>query len=95
MNRQVKRMMERQRQRQAAAERLALARRPAPEAKKRVAIRQFLREVRQELRKVNWPTRRELLTYTIVVVFTVALLTSFVFGLDYVIARAVLRVFGG
>jgi len=35
---------------------------------KRVGARQFLKEVRQELNKVDWPTRKELGTYTVVVV---------------------------
>ena len=31
-----------------------------------------------------WPTRQELTTYTIVVLVTVVVLTSYVFGLDVV-----------
>jgi preprotein translocase subunit SecE len=42
----------------------------------------FLREVRDELAKVLWPTRKELLTYTFVVLVTVVLLGAFVYGLD-------------
>jgi preprotein translocase subunit SecE len=91
MNRQTKRMMER---RQATQPRRP-QQRPTPERKKRVGPRQFLREVRQELRKVAWPSRRELALYTLVVLVSVVVLTSYVFGLDFVIARAVLSVFGG
>ena len=54
--------------------------------------RQFLREVRQELRKVDWPTRKELVTYTIVVLVTIAVLTTYVFLLDYAFAKAIFRV---
>ena len=43
---------------------------------------QFLREARQELAKVIWPTRREVFAYSIVVVATVVVLGLFVFGLD-------------
>ena len=89
MNRQTKRMMERDRRQQAVARRPA-----APERKKRVGPRQFLREVRQELRKVAWPTRRELFAYTLVVLVSVVVLTSYVFGLDFLISKAVLLVFG-
>lgn len=96
MNRQAKRLLERQQARQAKVDRASAARRPpVPEQRRRIKPRQFVREVRQELKKVNWPTRRELLTYTIVVLFTVVLLTSLVFGLDFVIAKVVLQVFGG
>ncbi len=95
MNRQTKRLMARQ---QAATERRAPtpARRPtAQERKKRTPPRQFLKEVRQELKKVNWPTRHELIAYFVVVLVSVVVLTSFVFGLDYFFSKAVLRVFGG
>jgi preprotein translocase subunit SecE len=69
------------------------ARRPQPAEQKRTGIRQFLKEVRQELKKVLWPTRRELITYTIVVLVTVVVLTTYVFGLDVVFSRFVLDVF--
>jgi preprotein translocase subunit SecE len=91
MNRQTKRMMER---RQATQPRRP-QQRPTPERKKRAGPRQFLREVRQELKKVAWPSRRELALYTLVVLVSVVVLTSYVFGLDFVIARAVLSLFGG
>jgi len=95
MNRQTKRLMARQ---EAAGARRAPTppRRPtAQERKKRTPPRQFLKEVRQELKKVNWPTRHELIAYTIVVLVSVVVLTSYVFGLDYFFSKAVLRVFGG
>ncbi len=55
----------------------------------------FYRQVVAELRKVIWPTRRELTTYTIVVLFFVAFLTAFVAVLDAVFGRGVLIIFGG
>jgi preprotein translocase subunit SecE len=92
MNRQSKRMMGK---RQAAADRIQVARRPMPqERKKRVGPRQFLKEVRQELKKVAWPTRKELFAYTMVVLFAVVVLTTLVFGLDLLFSKAVLKVFG-
>ena len=60
---------------------------------KRTGARQFLKEVRQELKKVIWPTRQELTTYTIVVLVTVVVMTSYVFGLDVLFSRLVLNVF--
>ena len=96
MNRQTKRMMERDQRRTGGAgggER-GPRRSPVPERKKRVGARQFFREVRQELRKVAWPSRRELLAYTMVVLVSVVVLTSFVFGLDFLISKGVLQVFG-
>ena len=95
MNRQTKRMMERDQRRTGGGPGGGGPRRaPVPERKKRVGMRQFFREVRQELRKVAWPSRRELVAYTMVVLVSVVLLTSFVFGLDFLISKGVLLVFG-
>lgn len=62
-------------------------------AKKRVGTRQFLREVRQELKKVQWPTRKELWAYTAVVLVTVTVMTGLVFLLDTGFSRLVLNLF--
>ena len=53
----------------------------------------FLREVRDELAKVVWPSRREVVTYSIVVIVTVLVLGSFVFGLDVLFSRVVVDLF--
>lgn len=45
----------------------------------------FLREVRAELRKVHWPNRKELVTYTIVVLVTVAIAAVFLGLVDFVV----------
>lgn len=57
-------------------------------------IGRFVREVVAELRKVIWPTRKELLTYTAVVVVFVTFMLAIVAGLDYLFAKGVLFVFG-
>ena len=54
----------------------------------------ILREVVAELRKVIWPGRRELITYTTVVIVFVAFIVALVAGLDLLFAKAVLAVFG-
>ena len=54
----------------------------------------FLREVVAELRKVIWPTRKNLLTYTIVVLVFVAVMVALVFGLDYAFFQGVAFLFG-
>jgi preprotein translocase subunit SecE len=101
MNRQMKRMQERQER----AQKRAGVSRPQPpsaatrraavqEKRKRTGARQFLKEVRQELGKVDWPTRRELISYTIVVLVTVTVLTAFVFGLDSIFTRFIFDVLG-
>ena len=102
MNRQMKRMQERQ---ERAQKRAGTARPTTPSAatrraavqqekRKRTGARQFLKEVRQELTKVDWPTRRELVSYSIVVLVTVTVLTAYVFGLDSLFTRFVFDVLG-
>jgi len=54
----------------------------------------FYRQIIAELRKVIWPTRNELITYTSVVVVFVTIIIAIVFTLDYVFGKAVLQVFG-
>ncbi|NMB25564.1 MAG: preprotein translocase subunit SecE [Firmicutes bacterium] len=45
-------------------------------------VGRFLREVRAELRKVVWPNRKELTTYTVVVIVTVAVVSVFISLVD-------------
>jgi preprotein translocase subunit SecE len=54
----------------------------------------FLREVVAELRKVIWPTRREMITYSIVVVVFVSFMVALVWALDLLFAKSVLWIFG-
>ena len=49
-----------------------------------------LKEVRLELKKVDWPSRRELISYTVVVLATLIVTTLYVAGLDYVFSKAIL-----
>ena len=48
-----------------------------------------------ELRKVVWPTRKELITYTWVVIVFVTVVATIVAILDLGFAKLVLKVFGG
>lgn len=54
----------------------------------------FLREVRQELAGVTWPTRKEVIAYTIVVLVTVIALSMFVSALDFPFSKLVVTLFG-
>jgi len=54
----------------------------------------FFREVVAELRKVIWPTRKELLTYATVVIVFVTIMLTIVASLDAAFAWSVLKVFG-
>ena len=54
----------------------------------------FVEQVLAELRKVVQPTRRELITYTIVVLVFVAAVMGYVFGLDQIFRWLMGLVFG-
>jgi preprotein translocase subunit SecE len=56
-------------------------------------LSRFVREVIAELSKVIWPTRKELVTYTIVVIVFVSVMTALVAGMDIAFAKAVVWVF--
>ncbi|MBA2724771.1 MAG: preprotein translocase subunit SecE [Actinobacteria bacterium] len=75
------------------------ARRPqtkptAPVKKERTSPRQFFKEVVAELKKVAWPTRQEVIAYSIVVLVSVIVIATLIFGMDYVFTKAVLALFG-
>ena len=57
-------------------------------------LTRFLREVVAELRKVIWPTRKQMITYTAVVLVFVAFMVAVIAGLDILLARGVLWLFG-
>ncbi|MHC0431599.1 preprotein translocase subunit SecE [Streptomyces sp. O3] len=54
----------------------------------------FYRQIVAELRKVVWPTRHQLTTYTTVVIIFVVIMIAFVMTVDFGFAEAVKYVFG-
>jgi len=75
----------------------ARASRPSSDAtldRKRTPLPQFLREVRGELRKVAWPSRKEVASYTIVVLVTTVVLAVVVYGMDEAIRRIIITTLG-
>ena len=96
MNREQKRMMKRQGE--LAPDGSPAPRRPdqrpAPRPQsERATPRQFVREVRGELRKVAWPSREEVIRYSIIVLVTVILLTAFVNLIDWLSTEAIIYLF--
>lgn len=57
-------------------------------------IRRFLREVIAELRKVIWPNRKQMITYTSVVLVFVAFMVTFISLLDVGFIKGVSWLFG-
>jgi len=49
-----------------------------------VRIGKFLREVVGELKKLTWPTRKELVSYTLTVMGFILLLAVIIYALDFV-----------
>lgn len=96
MNRQQKRMLQRQGQLGADGEPQARKRNapPPPRPKEeRTSPVQFLREVQGELRKVAWPTRPEVINYSIIVLVAIILLTSYIAALDFGFGDLLLKLF--
>jgi preprotein translocase subunit SecE len=59
---------------------------------KRLAL--FYRQIVAELRKVVWPTRSQLTTYTTVVIIFVVIMIGLVTVIDYGLSNATKYVFG-
>ena len=68
------------------------ARKPNQPLPARISL--FYRQVMAELHKVIWPTRKELVTYTTVVIAFVLVVIAYVTVLDFGFSKAVLAVFG-
>ena len=68
-------------------------RQQAPPRRERASPAQFMREVRAELRKVSWPTRSEVVNYSIVTLVVVVILTAIIGALDYGFGEAILKLF--
>ncbi|MDL4820889.1 preprotein translocase subunit SecE [Actinomadura opuntiae] len=64
---------------------------PAP---RRTTPALFVRQVIAELRKVIWPTRRELVTYTTVSLVFVLVMVAIVSGFDYGLQKGIYEIFG-
>ena len=96
MNREQKRLLQKQGALDAEGQPKATRRQPtAPRPKEqRTKPRQFLREVRSELRKVAWPNRKELGSYTVVVLVLSTVLTLLIWGFDLIIRDAIINTLG-
>ena len=55
--------------------------------------RSFLAEVRNELKKVTWPTRKEVYAATLVVIIFSIVLGTFLWIIDLILDRAVFTLF--
>ena len=56
---------------------------------------QFVRQVKQEIAKITWPTRKEALQGTVVVSLMSMIIALFLFVIDLVFAGVVRWIIGG
>jgi preprotein translocase subunit SecE len=57
-------------------------------------IQRYFRETMGELRKVTWPTRKEAINLTIVVLIVIAVMGTYLGLLDFIFTRFFILVFG-
>ncbi len=55
--------------------------------------RTFLTQVRNELERVSWPSRREVYATTVVVVLTSVIFGLYLWGIDLILSQAVSWIF--
>ncbi|MEX1134681.1 MAG: preprotein translocase subunit SecE [Acidimicrobiia bacterium] len=93
MNREMRRIQEREERlqkkqepgKEKASRRAAVLQAKPQTTERKSFIRRiggYLHEVRQEMRKVTWPTREQMIAFTTVTVVTCVILTGVIFGLD-------------
>lgn len=92
MNREQRRYLQKQGQVDADGNPVATPReaRPPGKPEERVGVVQYGREVKTELRRVHWPTRNEVINYTIVVIITLIIMTALIAGFDLAFGEGVL-----
>ncbi len=93
MNRETKRLMQRQGQMEAdgspSSRRPTSAQTQRRPAKSRTSVAEFMRQVRDEMRQVAWPSRSELINYTSVVFTTLVLMVLLIFVLNLAFGKGV------
>lgn len=54
----------------------------------------FVQESIAELRRVVWPTQKQVVTYTVIVLVFVTVMSLLVSAIDILVGRGILRIFG-
>jgi preprotein translocase subunit SecE len=57
-------------------------------------ITRYFRETIGEMRKVSWPTRKEAINLTIVVLIVITVMSTFLGVLDYIYSRIFIAILG-
>jgi preprotein translocase subunit SecE len=104
VNRETKRLMQRQgqmeadgspstRRAQTPATRTPRQQKGGAPVRRRATPAQFVREVRDEMRQVAWPSRAELINYTSVVFTTLVIMISLIFVLNLAFGKLITLLF--
>jgi preprotein translocase subunit SecE len=105
LNRETKRMMQRQGQMEAdgspstrrapagTATRTQRQQKGGAPVRKRATPVEFVRQVRDEMRQVAWPSRSELINYTSVVLTTLIIMISLIFLLNLAFGKLITDLF--
>jgi len=94
LNRQTRRFAKKQGLLDESGEPVRERRQPrAPSNEPRTPPAQFIREVRKELKLVSWPSREEVMNYSLVVFTLLVVFTGLVAGLDFGLGEAVIKLF--
>lgn len=59
---------------------------------KKFDLSKSLHDTKGEFKKITWPTRREMIAYTVVVLFTVVFMAAIIWGIDAII-NLIIRLF--
>ena len=82
MNREMRRMSEREERLAKKADR-NIGKFSGEKVSRFKRIANYILEVRTELKRVNWPSRDTLSTFTIVTIVTLIAMTLLIFGMDF------------
>ncbi len=82
MNREMRRMSEREERLAKKADR-NIGKFSGEKVSRLKRVANYILEVRTELKRVNWPSRDTLSTFTIVTIVTVITMTLLIFGMDF------------
>ena len=77
-----------------AAKKTAKKRGDGPSRNPFLFVFNYLKQVVAELRKVIWPNRKQMVSYTTVVLLFLAFMVALIGGVDYGLAKLVMLVFG-
>jgi preprotein translocase subunit SecE len=99
VNRETKRMLQRQGQLDKSGEPAAPVKSVPAQARskadpaRRGGIKKYFNDVKSELKKVKWPSRQDVVSYSSLVFVVLVLVIAFIFGLNLVFSKLVFFLF--